>query len=49
MESTNNFIPDINKALEILNQGGIILYPTDTYTQPIPFGELDALQQMKVL
>jgi len=30
MESTNNFIPDLNKALEILKQGGIILYPTDT-------------------
>jgi L-threonylcarbamoyladenylate synthase len=30
MESTNNFIPDINKALEVLKRGGIILYPTDT-------------------
>jgi len=30
MESTNNFIPDLNKTLEILKQGGIILYPTDT-------------------
>jgi len=30
MESTNNFIPDINKAIEVLKQGGIILYPTDT-------------------
>jgi L-threonylcarbamoyladenylate synthase len=30
MESTNNYIPDINKSLEVLKQGGIILYPTDT-------------------
>ncbi len=30
MESTNNFVPDINKSIEILKQGGIILYPTDT-------------------
>ncbi|MCK5028308.1 MAG: threonylcarbamoyl-AMP synthase [Bacteroidales bacterium] len=30
MESTNSYIPDINKSIEILKQGGIILYPTDT-------------------
>ncbi|MFC2151879.1 L-threonylcarbamoyladenylate synthase [Bacteroidota bacterium] len=30
MELTNSFQPDLNKSLEILKQGGVILYPTDT-------------------
>ncbi|MBU8892027.1 MAG: threonylcarbamoyl-AMP synthase [Bacteroidales bacterium] len=30
MESTNSFDPDIKKTLEVLKEGGIVLYPTDT-------------------
>lgn len=30
MESSSNFSQDINKCLEVLNNGGVILYPTDT-------------------
>lgn len=30
MESIYNFEEDLKKTLEVLNQGGVILYPTDT-------------------
>ena len=30
MESTNSFDPDLKRTLEVLKEGGIVLYPTDT-------------------
>ena len=30
MESINNFVEDLNKSIEVIKNGGVILYPTDT-------------------